>query len=269
MVSHVDLEGRFAGLILDMDGVLYRGTQPLPGARELIPALRAAGLSFILLTNNSTLTAQDYSVKLVRMGIMVPPEAILTSGSATAIYLREHYPSGGRVYVLGEAGLVETLTQMPGFRLDAEEPDFVIVGLDFKFDYDALRKACSAVRRGANFIATNSDATLPVEGGELWPGAGSLVAAVETCSGVAPTIIGKPNVTMAKMALDKLGLPDEQVLCVGDRLETDIAMGAAAGMKTALVLTGVSHREDIATSAVTPDYVFESILELMSSMDIA
>jgi 4-nitrophenyl phosphatase len=268
VVSQANLKGKFSGLILDMDGVLYRGSQALPGSRELFPALRATGLSFILLTNNSTLTTQDYSVKLARMGIVVPPEAILTSGSATAVYLQENYPSGGRVYVLGEAGLVDTLTHMPGFRLDAEEPDFVIVGLDFKFDYDSLRRACAALRRGAHFIATNNDATLPVEGGQIWPGAGSLVAALQTCSGVPPTIIGKPNVTMAAMALEELNLPANRVLCVGDRLETDIAMGVAAGMKTALLLTGVSEREDIPKTGIVPDYVFEGIPELMSNLGI-
>ena len=141
-------------------------------------------------------------------------------------------------------------------------------GLDYKFDYDTLRRACSAVRRGAHFIATNTDATIPVEGGEIWPGAGSLAAALQTCSGVAPMVIGKPNVAMATMALEELKLPADRVLCVGDRLETDIAMGVAAGMKTALVLTGVSRREEIARSGITPDYVFEAIPDLMAGLGI-
>lgn len=264
-----ELQGKFSGLILDMDGVLYRGNQALPGAREIFPALRGAGLSFLLLTNNSTLSQQQYADKLARMGITVPPELIVTSGVATSLYLMQHYPEGGGVYVLGESGLLTTLTAgVPGFRADGWQPKFVVVGLDFHFNYDALQRACSAIRGGAVFIATNTDATLPVEGGEQWPGAGSIVAAVRTCSGVEPVVIGKPNPFIGQMALLKLDLPAEQVLCVGDRLETDIALGKSVGMKTALVLTGVSQQEDIRQTGVEPDYVFEDLPTLMAGLGI-
>lgn len=261
--------GRFAGLILDMDGVLYRGERALPGARELFPALRANGVSFILLTNNATLTAQDFSKKLARMEIEVEPDGILTSAGATAIYLEQNYPQGGGVYVLGEAGLVSYISGMPRFRIDEERPGFVVAGLDYDFDYTAMRKACTSIRRGARFVATNADATLPVEGGELWPGAGSIVASIQTCSGVTPTVIGKPNVYMAGMALERLGLPAGKVLCVGDRLETDILCGARAGIPTALVLTGVSRLEDIEGAEAAPDYIFEDLPHLMRAMGIA
>ena len=263
-----NLAGKFAGLILDMDGVLYRGEQALPGARQLIAALRAKGISFILLTNNATLTSDDFSKKLARMGIEVEPERILTSAGATAIYLEKNYPEGGSVYVLGEAGLVSYLTRMPGFRLDEDNPRFVVAGLDYDFDYTAMRKACAAIRHGASFIATNADATLPVEGGELWPGAGSIVASIQTCSGVAPTVVGKPNIYMADMALEKLGLLADKVLCVGDRLETDILCGARAGIPAALLLTGVSRREDIEKAEAAPDYVFEDLPHLMLALGI-
>jgi 4-nitrophenyl phosphatase len=265
------LRDKVSGLILDMDGVLYRGTQPLPGARELFPALREAGLSYILLTNNATLTAEDYSAKLAKMGMVVPAESILTTAQATASYLAENYPQGGGIYVLGEPKLVDTLSRVPNFRLDGWRPDFVVVGLYFKFDYDSLQRACAAIRRGARFIATNIDATLPVEGGELWPGAGSIVAAVKTCAGVEPLVIGKPNTYMAGMALSRLELPPDQVLCVGDRLDTDILMGARAGMPTALVLTGVSRREDIQDAEkapARPDYVFDDLPALMKALGI-
>ena len=264
-----EFEGKFSGLILDMDGVLYRGERALPGARELFPALRAHGLSFLLLTNNATLTSEEFSAKLARMGINVPPEAILTSAGATAMYLKEHYPEGGGVTVIGSSSLLATVTGMTGFRPDGWQPDFVVVGLDLKFNYDALQRACSAIRRGARFIATNADATLPVEGDEQWPGAGSIVAAVQTCSGVAPIIIGKPERHMAEIALDLLELPAEQVLCVGDRLETDILLGARAGIPTALVLTGVASREDIEGAEAAPDYVFDDLVALMSALGIS
>ena len=264
-----EIAGKFAGLILDMDGVLYRGERALPGARELFPALRANGISFILLTNNATLTSEEFSAKLSRMGISVPPDTILTSAGATAIYMSEQYPEGGGVTVIGSTSLLATVTGMPGFRPDGWQPDFVVVGLDLKFNYDALQRACSAIRRGAHFIATNADATLPVEGGEQWPGAGSIVAAVQTCSGVAPTVIGKPERHMADMALELLELPAEQVLCVGDRLETDILLGARAGIPTALLLTGVSSREDVEGAEATPDYIFDDLAALMSALGIS
>ena len=263
-----ELEGRFSGLILDMDGVLYRGNQALPGARELVPALRAAGLSYILLTNNATLSPQEYSAKLARMGITVGPEAIFTSGVATSLYLMQHYPQGGGVYVLGEPALLTMLVQAPGFRPDGWQPNFVVVGLDFRLTYDSLQRACSAIRAGAHFIATNADATLPVEGGELWPGAGSIVAAVRTCAGVEPVIIGKPTAYIGQMALLKLDLPAGQVLCVGDRLETDIELGKRIGTPTALVLTGASRREDIDGAEAKPDYVFDDLPALMSALGL-
>lgn len=263
-----ELAGKFSGLILDMDGVLYRGNQPLPGARELFPALRAAGLSFMLLTNNSTLKPEDYTAKLAKMGVSVDPELVWTSGVATSLYMMQHYPDGGGVYVLGESALLSTLTSVPGFRADGWNPRFVVVGLDYHLTYDSLQRACSAVRAGAEFICTNADATIPVEGGEVWPGAGSIAAALRTCTGVEPVIIGKPNPYMGEMALRKLELKADEVLCVGDRLETDILMGARAGIPTAMVLTGVSRREDIEKAEAKPDYVFEGLPELKSALGI-
>lgn len=263
-----ELEGKFSGLILDMDGVLYRGQQALRGAREIFPALRAAGLSYILLTNNATLTSENVSAKLARMGVNVPHESILTSADATATYLQQNYPQGGGVYVLGEEGLVQTLTALPAFRLDGWKPNFVVAGLDYDFNYDAMQRACSAIRRGAHFIATNADATLPVEGGEQWPGAGSIVAAVQTCSGVAPVVIGKPNTYMAEMALSRLDLQAGEVLCVGDRLETDILFGSRAGIPTAMLLTGVSQLSEIEHAEAKPTYVYDDLPALMAALGI-
>lgn len=263
-----NIAGKFRGLILDMDGVLYRGNDPLPGARELFDALRGAGISFILLTNNATLTAADFSAKLAKMGINVESECILTSAGATAVYLQANYPQGGGVYVLGEEALVGTIDEIPTFRIDREKPDFVVAGLFFGFNYDELRRACAAIRRGAHFIATNVDATLPVEGGDFWPGAGSIVAAVQACSNVPPTVIGKPSTHGGEMALKLLRLPPSQVLCVGDRLDTDIVMGRDAGIPTALLLTGVSQVADIERTGIRPDYVFRDLYEFMDALGI-
>jgi 4-nitrophenyl phosphatase len=264
-----NIKGKYRGLILDMDGVLYRGNHALEGARELFPALRANNLSFILLTNNATLTARDFTNKLERMGIDVAPEYILTSAGGTAAYLEKTYPGGGGVFVVGEAGLVSVITAMPNFRLDEQAPSFVVAGLDFGFNYETMKNACMAIRRGAHFIATNADATLPVEGGELWPGAGSIVASVQACSGVTPVVIGKPNTYMASIALEKLGLNAAQVLCVGDRLETDILFGARAGIPTAMVLTGVSSVADIEHAEAAPTYIFDDLPHLMRGLGIA
>lgn len=263
-----ELSGKFSGLILDMDGVLYRGDHALQGASELFPALREAGISFILLTNNATLRATDFSNKLARMGISVGADRILTSAGATADYLQANFPEGGGVCVLGEEALVRTIEELPNFRVESESPDFVVAGLFFGFDYGALRRACSAIRRGARFIATNVDATLPVEGGNFWPGAGSLIAAVQTCSGVAPTVIGKPSVHGAEMALAKMRLPPSQVLCVADRLDTDIVMGRDAGVPTALLLTGVSQRADVERTGIVPDYIFDDLPALMTALGV-
>jgi 4-nitrophenyl phosphatase len=263
-----DLTDRFDSLILDMDGVLYRGESALPGARELFPVLRSAGLEYLLLTNNATMSSEEFSQKLARMGISVPQEQILTSAGATARYLQETYPEGGGVMVLGSDSLLRVLTEDRRFRADGWQPDFVVVGLDLRFNYDSLQRACSAIRRGSRFIATNRDLTLPIEGGEVWPGAGSIVAAVEACSGVEPTVIGKPSPLIARTVLDMLGLAPERVLAVGDRLETDILMGAQAGIPTALVLTGISTREEAERYSHPPDYIFPDLWDLMRALGI-
>jgi len=262
-----EIAGKIKGLLLDMDGVLYRGEQALPGAVKLFPSLRAKGISYVLVTNNATVTAQDYTNKLARMGISVQQDLIVTSASATVAYLAEHFPDGGGINVVGEAGLVTYMSSLTNFRLDGWNPNFVVAGLDYHFNYDVLQRACSAIRRGAHFIATNTDATIPIEGGELWPGAGSIVAAIQTCSGVDPVVIGKPQTYMAEMALKKLGLEATEVLCVGDRLETDILFGNRAGISTALVLTGVSKRGDIEKSEAKPTYVFDDLPALISALD--
>ena len=168
--------------------------------------------------------------------------------------------------MVGSASLQATLTSPPGFHAEQERPDFVVVGLDYELTYHKLQLACTAIRRGARFIATNADLTLPVEGGDLWPGAGSIVAALHACSDTTPTVIGKPNTYMASIALERLGLAPTETLCVGDRLETDIACGARAGIPTALLLTGVSTLEDIPHAEAPPDYIFNDLPELMSTL---
>jgi 4-nitrophenyl phosphatase len=255
----------FKALLLDMDGVIYRGDQPLPGAAGFIPALRHAGVSVILVTNNSTRTAAAVARKLDEMGIRVDSDTILTSSMATARWLRAESPDGASVYIVGAADLAKEVLGQPGFDVDAESPDYVVVGLDTEVTYAKLRTASLAILAGARFVATNVDATLPVEGGKVWPGAGAIVAAIATTVGRGPDVVlGKPEPVMFQQALERLGLPAGEVLAVGDRVETDIVAGKRAGLPTALVLTGVTRAEEVAglPDEMRPDHVFNSLDEL-------
>jgi len=249
-----------------MDGVLYLGDQALPGAAELFPALQRARVSVILMTNNSTRTAVGYRQKLGQMGIPIPDSmTILTSATATARWLHEQAPDGGCVYIVGAADLAKVVLEQTGFRLDAESPDFVVVGLDTEVTYAKLRTASLAIMRGARFVATNVDASLPMEGGEFWPGAGAIAAAIQTTVGRPPDVVlGKPEPTMYYQALEALGLQRDEVLAVGDRVETDILGGKRAGLRTALVLTGITQPEQVPGLApeLRPDYVFKTLEEL-------
>ena len=257
----------FQAVLLDMDGVLYRGDAALPGATGFLPALQAAGVSVILITNNSTRTAPGVARKLAIMGIQVPVETIYTSAMATARWLHDQAPQGAGVYVVGAPDLAQVVLDAPGFLLDAENPDYVVVGLDTEVTYAKLRTAALAIARGARFIATNVDASLPVEGGELWPGAGAIAAAISTTVGRPPDVVlGKPEPAMFLQAVATLGLPAARVLAVGDRADTDIRAGQRAGLPTALVLTGVTRPDEVVglPSDQRPDHVFQNLEELQA-----
>lgn len=261
----MDTHPHFQAVLLDMDGVIYRGDHALPGAAELFPALQWAGVSVILVTNNSQRTAAGVVRKLEAMGIRVRTESILTSSMATARWLHEQAPEGAQVYIVGAADLAKVVLEQPGFTMDAESPDFVVVGLDTEVTYAKLRTAGLAILRGARFVATNTDASLPMEGGEIWPGAGAIVAAIQTTTGHPPDIVlGKPEPAMFQQALEMLDLPPDQVLVVGDRAETDILAGKRAGLPTALVLTGITQASEVPglPEEMRPDYVFDNLEEL-------
>lgn len=262
----------FRALLLDMDGVIYRGETPLPGATTFIPALQGVGVSVILVTNNSTRTPAGVARKLETMGIVVPVETIFTSALATARWLHAQEPEGASVYVVGAPDLAQVVLDAPGFHLDAERPAYVVVGLDTEVTYAKLRTAALAIRRGARYIATNVDASLPVEGGELWPGAGAIAAAITTTVGRGPDVIlGKPEPTLFLQAVADLGLPLDQVLVVGDRADTDIRAGRRAGMPTALVLTGVTTPDEVPhlPPDQQPDYIFHNLEELQAFLGAA
>jgi len=243
--------------IIDMDGVLYRGQEALPGAQEFLTHLQEQSVPFILATNNSTRTPGQYVAKLRSMGIEVNEDHILTSAQATALYLSQVAPSTARVYVIGEDGLMSAVKEQ-GFIMTDKEVDFVVVGLDFQLTYDKLKIATLAIRAGASFIGTNPDTTLPTEGG-LIPGSGAILAVLEAAAGVSPLIIGKPQPFLLRLAMEKLGVAPDCTAIIGDRLETDILGGREVGLITVLVLTGISDREELETSPFQPDLVFEDV----------
>ena len=247
-------------LIIDMDGVLYRGDEPIPGAKEFFAFLRARSIGFILATNNSTRTAQQYVDKLAQMGVEVTLSEILTSSQAVAMYLQTLAPPRTNVYVIGEEGL-ETAVREKGYIISGDGAEFVVVGMDRRLTYEKLKVATLLIRGGARFIGSNPDTTLPTEEGFI-PGNGAMLAALEASTGVAPTIVGKPERTIFDLALAKMGSSQEDTAIVGDRLDTDILGGYNAGLTTILVLSGATTRQDVDSAPVKPDLVFEDIRHL-------
>lgn len=229
--------------IFDLDGTLYRGDQVLPEAVAALKRIRAAGHLVRFLTNNSSTAIEAVAAKLNRMGYEASPEEVTTSATATATFLKAQGIE--TVQCLGEAGLVETLRkhglQAVGPEADWEKPaEAVAAGIFRQLTYPHLAKAMTAIRAGARFIATNADATYPMEGDHLIPGAGSIIAALRTCSETEPFVIGKPNPYITHLVLEEAGVSASETLVVGDRMDTDIESGIAAGCQTLLVLTGVA-----------------------------
>lgn len=252
--------------IFDLDGVVYRGHDPVPGAAEAIAALRARSHTVTFATNNSTRTRAEFAAKLSGMGVPAMPTEVMTSSYATAHYLLHAARPAGNLLVLGESGLHQELaeTGLSPVHDPDRETDYVVVGLDRQFSYARLALAQTAVLAGATLIATNRDPQFPSEGGRLTPGAGSIVAAVETACRQPALSIGKPEPHLFTALLDRLGTPLAEVIVVGDNLLTDIGAAARLGCYSVLVLTGVSTRADIATSAAKPDLVIETLEGLLA-----
>lgn len=249
-------------LIIDMDGVLYRGDTIIPGTSELVAFLRARQIGFMLATNNATRTPQQFVDKLAGMGVTVHPHEVLTSSLATAGYLAGIAPPGTRVFVVGMDGLRTALGEA-GFCLVEEGAEFVVVGMDFTVCYQRLAQAALQIRTGAPFIGTNPDLTFPSELG-IMPGAGSMLAFLEAATTVTPTVIGKPGTAMMEQAMARMGAKPATTAMLGDRLETDILAGKRAGLRTLLVLSGVTDRALLADSEIQPDLVFEDVAELQA-----
>ncbi|MDT8310529.1 MAG: HAD-IIA family hydrolase [Methylophaga sp.] len=259
------------GLIIDMDGVLWHGSQPLPGLSDFFATLRNLQIPFLLATNNASLTQQQYIDKLAGMAVGVAAKEILTSSMATARYLKENLAENQRrVYVIGEVGLTEPLQQQ-GFTLtdlyQVNQPekgimdqgaDIVVSGLDRKLNWDKLATATLNIRAGAVFYATNADTTLPTERGEVM-GNGGVLAALTAATGQTPTVIGKPEPILYQQALEILGTDRHNTIAIGDRLNTDILGAVNAGMRSLMVLTGVSTEADLADIDYAPDWILPDI----------
>jgi 4-nitrophenyl phosphatase len=260
MANHHESLRPVRSLIVDMDGVLYRGTEVVPGTPEFLQFLRERGIRFSLATNNATRTPQQFVDKLAGMGVSAEPGEILTSALATASYLAETAPPGARVFVVGQDGLRAALRDK-GFALVEEDAEYVVAGMDFTICYEQLAQAGLQIRAGARFIGTNPDKTFPSERGIL-PGAGSLLAFLEAASGVQPTIIGKPETAMMEQAMALMDARPENTAVLGDRLETDILAGRRAGLLTVLVLSGVTDRDILSGSEYQPDLIYEDVKDL-------
>jgi 4-nitrophenyl phosphatase len=260
----VDALSARRAFLLDLDGVVYTGNTPLPGAAEFCAHLLASGRRFQCITNNSTLSAEQYAVKLGGMGIAVTPEQVLTSSEATALLLQQRLAPGARVLAIGEEGLVRALLAH-GFRLVERDPEVVVCGLDRRLTYARLTRACFALRGGAPLIATNPDLSLPTEAG-MFPGNGATLAYLQAATGVRPEVIGKPEATMLRVAMERIGSRPEETVMIGDGLLTDIPAGQRAGVLTVLVLTGVSRRADLAGALTRPDLVVEDLPALQTAL---
>ncbi|MDQ3940739.1 MAG: HAD-IIA family hydrolase [Actinomycetota bacterium] len=261
-------DDRIDGLVCDLDGVVYRGDRVVAGAPEAIDALRRAGVRVVFCTNNSRPTVVQYVEKLKRLGVDASPSDIVTSAVVTAKVLTSRGLGGARALAVGGDGVRESLEaigiEVVGADDASDRVDLVVVGWDPRFDYNAMRAAAAAVHRGATLIATNSDATFPAPDG-LWPGAGAILASIQTASGVAAEVMGKPHEPMMDAVAARLD-GARSIGIVGDRPDTDLAGGAARGWTTILVLSGVTDAAGAARLEPQPDLVLDSLADLPAAL---
>lgn len=261
------------GFVFDLDGTVYLGDAALPGSVAGIAELRRRGKQILFVSNKPLEPRQNYAAKLTRLGIPTPPEDVITSAYVLGHHLAQH-ELGLRLYVIGEPSLRQELrthglqvleeleTQDPQDVIDPAGIDAVVVAFDRTLDYRKLNTAYQALLRGARFFATNADKSCPMPGGAI-PDAGGTIAALEHMTGRKLELLaGKPSTLTMQVAIAKLALPAARIMMVGDRLETDILMGQQAGMVTAVTLTGVATRADVAQMAQPPDYIINNLGEL-------
>jgi 4-nitrophenyl phosphatase len=264
-------------LIIDMDGVLWHGTEPMAGLTDFFDTLYKLKIRFILATNNASLTPEQYVAKLAKMGVTVTQDQILTSGTATALYLSKLVkPTETRVFVIGVEGAIQPLIEL-GFTLtglyevnnsnnpEKKGADIVVCGKDETLTWQKLATATLNISAGAKFIGTNGDTTLPTELG-VTHGNGAILAALEVATGVTPTIIGKPEPIIYQQALVLLNASPEETVAIGDRLETDILGAVRTGIRSIMVLTGISSEDDLKASDYQPTWVMPDITAITHAL---
>jgi NagD protein len=247
------------GYLIDMDGVIYRGNELIPGADRFIHDLLANDVPFSFLTNNSQRTRRDVVTKLQRLGIDVDEQHVFTCAMATARYLARQKPNG-TAYVIGEGGLLNAL-HSNGYSIVDKDPDYVVVGEGRTLNFEMLEHALRMILGGAKLVATNLDPNCPTAHGPR-PGCGAIVAMLEAASGIKAFSVGKPSPVMLRAARKEIGLGTDQTVVIGDTMETDILGGVQLGFKTILVLSGGTSREDLPKYAYGPDRVANSIADL-------
>jgi NagD protein len=250
------------GYICDMDGVIYHGDRLVEGANDFVEWMKKQQKKFLFLTNSSAKSPIELKQKLTRMGIEVDLESFFTSAQATASFLASQNPGVG-VYVIGESGLINALHDA-GFYIDHVNPVYVVVGESRMYNFEQLETAVQLILKGAKLIGTNSDLTGPSEKG-IVPACRALVAPIEMATGRKAYFIGKPNPLIMRHAINKIGCRLEDTLIVGDRMDTDIVAGIESGIETALVLSGITRREDLVMFPYQPNYILERAADIINS----
>jgi HAD superfamily hydrolase (TIGR01457 family) len=257
----------YTTFLIDLDGVVYRGEEVVPGAKAFIDWLDRTQRKYLFLTNNSFASETQVLAKLKRLGITTSGSHVLGAGQAAIRNIAHRFP-GGTIYLVGEQPLIE-MAHAHGLQLAEPEvysADVVLVGLDRFFNYKKLTGAVLALRAGAAFIAINRDSLLPIAGGGFIPGCGTMVAAIEAGSGIKPEVVGKPQPMLLREGMRLLDSLPEETVMIGDSIESDILAGKAAGTHTLLVLSGKESRTSLALSPVSPDYVYEDLEAVLASV---
>lgn len=252
------------GYLIDMDGVIYRGHELIPGADKFVQKLKETNTPFKFLTNNSQRTCRDVMTNLSRRGIDVPETNIFTCAMATARFLAAQKPNG-TAFVIGEGGLLQAL-HTNGYSILDQDPDYVVVGEGRLFNMEIMEAAVSMILKGSKLIATNLDPNCPTTNGGTRPGCGAIVALLEKATGQKAFSVGKPSPIMMRTARKELGLTTSETIMIGDTMETDILGGIQMGYETVLVLSGGTKEEDLANFAYQPDRVVNSVADLLNDI---
>jgi NagD protein len=247
------------GFLIDMDGVIYRGSELIAGAQRFVNTLRRSDVPFLFLTNNSQRTRRDVATKLRRMGIQAEEQHVFTCAMATARFLAQQKPNG-TAYVIGEGGLLQAL-HTNGYSVVDHDPDYVVVGEGRSLNFEMFETAVRMIQKGAKLVATNLDPNCPTQQG-MRPGCGAIVALLETATGRKAFSVGKPSPVMMRAARKELGLSADETIMIGDTMETDILGGVQMGYRTVLVLSGSTRKEDVDNYAYRPDTIVDSVADL-------